>query len=313
MWSVAKFHRVNACAIRRWDSILTALALNLDENREVGGSLAIPRGEGLQELETVTLGVNGNLDARTVLRRRLEGVLAGVVTLGRELITGGVGEFKCLAVRSSQSVRERVEAEVTSKGHGSDDVGRSDEGVRSRIRIITASEVTVVGSDDGVNLAFLDVLSVPLANARSASVGQDDTTNILKGSNLSVTLNSGAYLFRSGGDSKLALRRQTVGGSLANDGRRAGHILVRRVGARTDERNLEFGGPAILLNLACKLRDGGSQIRSEGTVDMGLELREILFNDVRIAYRIIETLLLTISISWSYSAPSSAFKLCAKL
>ena len=127
-----------------------------------------------------------------------------------------------------------------------------------------------------VSLALLDIAPIPLTNARSASVSQDDTTDILEGSHLTVTFDSSTNLLRSGGDSVLALHVQTVVLSLTSDRSSAGHVLVRRVGARTDESNLEFSRPAILLNLSLELGERGSQIGSEGTVDVGFELRQVL-------------------------------------
>ncbi len=47
-----------------------------------------------------------------------------------------------------------------------------------RIGVVSSSKVPVVASDDGVSFALLDVLSVPLTNARSTCVGQDQAPNI---------------------------------------------------------------------------------------------------------------------------------------
>ena len=121
-----------------------ALALNLDENGEIGGSLTVPRLEWLELLETIALRVDDNLYGGAVLRRCLEGVLAGVVSARRELIAGGVRELEGLAVRSSKGVSERVEGQVASEREGSDDIGRCNEGVRSRVGVITAGEISVV-------------------------------------------------------------------------------------------------------------------------------------------------------------------------
>lgn len=123
---------------------LTALALDLDEYGEIGGSLAIPRRERLEKLETLRLRVNCNLDGGTVLGRGLERVLTGVVSTRRELKARRVGELEGLAVGTGEGVRERVEPEITSKCHSGDDVGGSDESVGGRVGIIAAGEVAVV-------------------------------------------------------------------------------------------------------------------------------------------------------------------------
>ena len=71
---------------------------------EVGRGLTVPWREGLETLETLRLGVNGNLDRRTVLRRGLEGVLTRVVTARGELVAVGVGELERLAIGAGESV-----------------------------------------------------------------------------------------------------------------------------------------------------------------------------------------------------------------
>lgn len=57
----------------------------------------------------------------------------------------------------------------------------------SRVGIVTSSEVSVVRRDNRVSLALLDVLSIPLANARSTSVCEDKASKLLKGLQLTVT------------------------------------------------------------------------------------------------------------------------------
>ena len=77
---------------------LTALALNLDQNWEIFRSLTIPFLERCEELETVTSGANSDINAGTISWRRLESVLARVVSTGRQLVTSGVAELELFAV-----------------------------------------------------------------------------------------------------------------------------------------------------------------------------------------------------------------------
>jgi hypothetical protein len=159
-----------------------------------------------------------------------------------------------------------------------------------------------------VDLALLNVLPIPLTNARTASVGKDDTTSTLKGVDQTVTSDRGTDLLRSGGNSEFALEVETVIRSLLDDRGRAGHVLIGRVGARADETDFKLVGPAILLNLCSKLGDRGGQIGSERTVDMRFELGKVLkITSIGFQKSILGKL--TISTCWSYSAPSSAFKL----
>ena len=88
----------------RVSGILTALALDLDEDGEVGGGLAIPRCEGLQDLETLRLGVNGNLDGGAVFRRSLVSILSWVVAPGGKTQAGGLLELELGTIRSGKLV-----------------------------------------------------------------------------------------------------------------------------------------------------------------------------------------------------------------
>ena len=102
---------------------LTALALNLDQHGAVFGILSVPGSEGGEQLETVALGVNLNLDAGTVLGRALEGILTRVVSTGRELEAGRRREFEGLARRSRDRVGQGVEGEGSGECESSDNVG----------------------------------------------------------------------------------------------------------------------------------------------------------------------------------------------
>ena len=99
-------------------------------------------------METVALGVNSNLDGSTVRGRGLEGILSGIVTARRELLAAGVRELEWLAISANEGVSERVEGKVASESHSSDNIGRCDKCVGSRVGIVTSGEVTVIGGDD---------------------------------------------------------------------------------------------------------------------------------------------------------------------
>lgn len=257
------------------DVIGGGLALALDEDRDADGVLAIPRLESSKELQTVTGGRDSDFDRGAVGGRSLVGVTAGVVALGGETLSSRRLEQELIAVLVLQLVSEGVELEGTGNGHGDDKVGRSDEGVGSRIGVVTASEVTVVGGDDGVRFALLDVLAVPLSNARTAGVGEDDTTELLESLKLTITLNSGANLLGTGGNSEERLGLQTMVKSVTSDRGGTGHVLIRGVGARTDQTNLELLRPLVGLDSLLELGDGGSKVGSKGTVNVRLKLREV--------------------------------------
>lgn len=127
-----------------------------------------------------------------------------------------------------------------------------------------------------VLLALLDVLSVPLTDTGAAGVSQDDTTSSFESLDLSIASDGGTNLLRSRSDSELALEGKPVVGGLLDDGGRTGHILVGGVGARADKSNLDLLWPVVSLGGLGQLRDRSGQIGGEGSVDVGLQFREVL-------------------------------------
>lgn len=67
---------------------------------------------------------------------------------------------------------------------------------------------------------------------------------------------------------------------LVRNRRGAAHVLVRRVGARSDQRDLELRRPVVLLHSRGELRDRGSKIGGERTVDVRLEFGEVDLDDL---------------------------------
>lgn len=166
-----------------------------------------------------------------------------------------------------------------------------------RVGIVSSSEVSVVGSDDwmkckglvatkgehnwtekltGVLGSLLDVLSVPLTDARSTSVGKDNTTSSLEGLNHTVSGNGSSDLLGSRGDGELGLGLESVGSSLISDGSGSGHVLIRRIGAGSNKSDLELRGPGVGSHSLGELGDRGGKIGSVGSVDVGLKLGKVL-------------------------------------
>ncbi|KAI6748464.1 hypothetical protein HG530_015500 [Fusarium avenaceum] len=233
--------------------------VEMTTDRHVLGILAIPRLEGSEDLKTVRGRSDVDADAGTVLRRSLVGVLAGVIASSRETIAGRRGKLELLAVLVLQSVGKRVEVKRAGNRHGNDQIRGGNERVSSGVAVISASEVTVVGRDNRVGLTLLDVLSVPLTNAGTASIGKNDATEFLKGLELTITLNSSADLLRTRGNSENRLSLDAMVEGIAGNG---------------------SSTPAVLLDSLAELGDRSTQVRSEGTVDMGLELREVDLNEL---------------------------------
>jgi hypothetical protein len=80
------------------DVVGGGLALALDEDGQVGGVLAVPGLEWLEQLKAVGSGGHGDVDVRAVLGRVLVGILAWVVAVSWETLTGGLLQLELLAV-----------------------------------------------------------------------------------------------------------------------------------------------------------------------------------------------------------------------
>lgn len=114
-----------------------------------------------------------------------------------------------------------------------------------------------------------------LTDTRTAGVGKDQASELLKGLQLAVSLNSRSNLLGTGSDGEERFGLDTVGHGILGNGSGAAHILIRGIRARTDKADLELFWPLIGLDSLLELADGCSKIGSEGTVDVGLELREV--------------------------------------
>jgi hypothetical protein len=257
------------------DVVGGGLATALDENGEVRGVLSVPGGERSEDLKTVRGGGNPDLDGRSILGRSLVRVTARVVALLGETSTGGRGKEKVVSVLVLDGVGQGVEVKGTGNRESGDQVRGGDESVSRGVGVVTSGEVTVVRRQDGVGLTLLDVLTVPLTDARTASVGKNDTTELLEGGELAVTRNSGTDLLGTRGDSVDGLRLDTVVKGVTGDRSGARHVLVGGVGARSDQTDLELSRPALLLDGLLPLGKGSGQVRGEGSVDVRLELAQV--------------------------------------
>src|SRR4051812_35367461 len=71
-----------------------------------------------------------------------------------------------------------------------------------------------------------------------------------------------------------------MGHSILSDRSSTRHVLVRRVGARTDQANLQLLGPVVSLDGFTELRDGGGKIRGEGSVNVWFQFRQVDFDQL---------------------------------
>ena len=73
-----------------------------------------------------------------------------------------------------------VELQSPSESQCCHDLWGGYKGVRLWVGVVAPSEVSVVAGDDGVLLPFLNVLSVPLTDARATGIGQHHSSYLLK-------------------------------------------------------------------------------------------------------------------------------------
>lgn len=129
-------------------------------------------------------------------------------------------------------------------------------------------------------VAFLEVVALPLANAGTASIGEDDSTGFLKGIEGIFLFKGGADLFGSGGDQEFGLWLETRGASLLDKGLAALHVLVGGVGAGADETGVELGRPIVGFDCGLKEGDWSRQVGGEWTVKVRLQGGEINGDDL---------------------------------
>ena len=158
----------------RRDVVGGALALGLHQHGQVEEVLAVPGGEGLEQLQPVAgRGRPSTVDAAT----RRPGERGSRSRRGRSPAPGSsspTGTSSCtfspaslvsVSVSGSKSTR-------AGEREGDDGLGRGDEGERATKAVVALREVAVVGGDDDVGVALLHVVARPLADARAAGVGQ---------------------------------------------------------------------------------------------------------------------------------------------
>ena len=169
-----------------------------------------------------------------------------------------------IAVVVGDGVAHRVEVEGPGESQGDDRLGRRDEGQRGGEAVVALGEVAVVRGDDGVDVALLDVVALPLADARSAGVGQHRGADPLEVGQQAVALDGGPDLLGAGGDHERRLAGQSVVGRVAGDAGGPGDVLVGRVGARAHQRRGDLDRPALRTGLVAQVGDGVAPGRACG-------------------------------------------------
>ena len=258
------------------DVVGGALALGFHQDGQAEVVVAVPRRERLEQLESIAGRADDHLYIAAVGRRRRERVLARVVAPTREHLAHRWFEHHLGPVIGDDRLRRGVEVECAGQREGDDGVGRGDERERARRTVVALREVPVVRVDDRVRTPGDARRPRPLADARSAGVGEHRRADGFEIGEQSVTLDGRSDLLRSWRDEQLDLGLQAVRRGLAGDRRRPCDVLVRRVGARTDERRGDLERPVVraggITDLATDAMGAVGGVRS---VDQRLQLVEV--------------------------------------
>jgi len=265
------------------DVVGSALAADLDEDGCILDVLAVPSGEGLERSKTLRALLEGNNNVLAVLGRSKIHILALGVLVALRKRTANRSLKKVLgAVRSLELVLARIESKAAAESKSSHDRRAADEGVGLLVAISTGNEVAVVGVEDGVLEAAggVNVLTLPLTDARTASIGKDNTTDAAEDVGNAVALDGRTDLLRARRDVELGLDLGSVLGSLAADVGSAAEILVAAVGAGADEAHKELVDPSALLEVSSHVRKLSGTVRRGRTVDVRSKLREVQLDDL---------------------------------
>ncbi len=252
------------------DVVGGALALGLEEQRQLLEVATVPGGERLEQLEALAVGSYHHLDAGALLGRGDEAGFTGLEALGRQLIPDRLGQPDAV-----HRAGPGVEVERAGQGEGHHRLGGGDEGEGVGAAVVALGEVAVVRRDDGVGGGRVDVVPLPLADAGAAGVGQDGGSDGLEVGQQPVPLDGGPHSLGAWRDQELGLDPQPGSGGLPGDRGGAGDVLVGGVGAAADERRGNLERPAVPLGRRPHLGHRVSQVRRVRAVDERGEAVEV--------------------------------------
>ena len=150
--------------------------------------------------------------------------------------------------------------------------------MRIGISVGPFGKIPVEGSHDGVRPERIIRLPFPLTDARSAGIGHYGCSRCLEIGYHSVTDGSAVHLFRPRIHQQRRSHLQSLILQLTDQRSRTTQILIRRVGARTDESDLHATGIPVRLYFCRKFRQWAGRIRCERTVQIRFQSREVNLN-----------------------------------
>ena len=267
------------------DVVGGTLALGLDEQRHVYQVLAVPRSERCEFLQAVAVWGDDHLDVGVFLARSDESLVVYGESLRREGEACRRIELHAVAILVEQGVGGWIEVEATGDGQCHGKLWATDEGVCIRVAIGTTAEVAVEGGDNGVLACIVVGMALPLTDTWSAGVGHNQRSNLLEVVEDAVTLGGIANLLRTWVDDELTLHLDTLLVSLAGNAGGTSEVLVRGVGAATNQAYLHYHRIVVGRTFRLHVGDRCGSVWSERTVQMWLHLGEVDFHDLVVESR----------------------------
>ena len=114
-----------------------------------------------------------------------------------------------------------------------------------------------------------------LSDAWPACICKDNTSNLFQNTRLTIPLDRSPDLLRARRDEESCLGFDALCYGLLGQTGDTVHVLITAVGAASNQSDLDFVLPSILLDHLGKLGQGRGQIRCEGPIDVGLEFRQV--------------------------------------
>src|SRR5439155_9284158 len=108
---------------------------------------------------------------------------------------------------------------------------RSDERQRLRITVVAPAEISIERRDDRIGFTRRNIFTLPLTDAGSASIRQNDAADLFQSLQLSVAFNCLVNLFGTGCDHESRLDLETLLSTLFGNAGRSGHIFIGRISA----------------------------------------------------------------------------------
>ena len=245
------------------DVIGRALALRLQQHAQPVDVVAVPRRERRRAARAGRSRARPrSVDARGVGGRR-----------GRS--RSRRGRSRARAGRRRRAGRTRSRNEPSSRPLSAMPTTVSGEPMNASVFLLPSLRAGKLRLND-VTITFgpvRRVVALPLADARTARVGEHGRADRLEVGEQPVALDRGAHLLGTGRDHERRLHAQPARRGLAREVRGAADVLVRRVRARTDERGRDLARVALALGLGRDLRDGPVEIGRVRTDEMRLQRR----------------------------------------